>query len=281
MLRRGTETRVKENLAFKLFLPAKRYRLFIAVTIQLWAQVTDRRYLARLLRHAGLQRCGSRELRQTGDRVLRPGQGAWSEPVSTLHPRPHRPSGAVHGWCRGHGFVHAHHCHHPGHTPDQLEHHRPGPTSAGIACITMTYCAAFSYNSSRGPLPWIYIREIWSSRAREIGVMVGAASQWLFNSMMSQVTPHAIANIGWRMFLMFAIFNYAISGYSWLFLNEVYGVPVIDWMIDRAIGMLTELLIDFETLAGRDAGVLWRQSHWREAYGGCSARGTGEGSHQG
>lgn len=43
---------------------------------------------------------------------------------------------------------------------------------------------------------------------------VGAASQWLFNFMMSQVTPHAIANIEGRMFLMFAIVNYAILG-SW------------------------------------------------------------------
>ncbi|KAJ5755676.1 general substrate transporter [Penicillium manginii] len=94
------------------------------------------------------------------------------------------------------------------------------PTSAGIACIIMTYGEAFSYNMSWGPLPWLYLGEIFSSRSREIGVSVGAASQWLFNFVMSQITPHAIDNIGWRTFLMFSIFNYAIIGYSWLVLKE-------------------------------------------------------------
>jgi hypothetical protein len=37
---------------------------------------------------------------------------------------------------------------------------------------------------------------------------------------MSQITPHAIANIGWKTFLMFAIFNYAIIFYSWFVLRE-------------------------------------------------------------
>jgi hypothetical protein len=41
--------------------------------------------------------------------------------------------------------------------------------------------------------------------------------------MMSQITPHAIANIGWRTFLMFSFFNYAIIVYSWFFLKETQG----------------------------------------------------------
>jgi hypothetical protein len=44
------------------------------------------------------------------------------------------------------------------------------------------------------------VGEIFSSRTREVGVAVGAASQWLFNFMMSQITPHAISNIKWRIF---------------------------------------------------------------------------------
>jgi len=40
---------------------------------------------------------------------------------------------------------------------------------------------------------------------------------------MSQVTPFAITNIGWRTFLMFAIFNYANVAYSWFFLRETAG----------------------------------------------------------
>ncbi|KAL6229987.1 general substrate transporter [Aspergillus navahoensis] len=80
-----------------------------------------------------------------------------------------------------------------------------GATPAGIAMIIMVYAEA---------------------RLRDVGVTVGAASQWLFNFIMSQVTPHAIDNIGWRMFLMFAIFNYVIVVYSWIFLRETLKVSL-------------------------------------------------------
>ena len=57
---------------------------------------------------------------------------------------------------------------------------------------------------------------------------MGAASQWLFNFMMSQITPHAVENIGWRTFLMFAIFNAAIIVYSWWVLRETQGKSLED-----------------------------------------------------
>ena len=70
-------------------------------------------------------------------------------------------------------------------------------------------------------IPRLYIGEICPTRIREFGIATGAASQWLFNFVLSQITPHAIANIGWRTFVMFCIFNWAISVYSWLLLKEV------------------------------------------------------------
>ena len=97
-------------------------------------------------------------------------------------------------------------------------------TGAGIGAIAMVYAEAASFNLSWGPVAWIYIGEIFPSMIREFGVASGAGSQWLFNFMMSQITPHAISNIGaWRTFLMFCIFNYAIVVYSWWFLRETAG----------------------------------------------------------
>ncbi|KAK3196043.1 hypothetical protein K4F52_000911 [Lecanicillium sp. MT-2017a] len=83
-------------------------------------------------------------------------------------------------------------------------------TPAAIAAIIMIYCEAASFNMSWGPVAWLYLSEIFPTRIREYGIAIGAASQWLFNFMMSQITPHAINNIGWKTFLMFCIFNYAI-----------------------------------------------------------------------
>ncbi|OKO98388.1 Quinate permease [Penicillium subrubescens] len=174
------EARVKENLTFKeLLLPVNRYRLFIAVTIQLSAQLTGNTSLAyyatQIFSSVG---AGSAAKLVTGFFGLVKVCGVTIFQLFVL---------------------------------DRI---------GRIACIIMTYAEAFSYNMSWGPLPWLYVGEIFSSRTRELGVTVGAASQWLFNFMMSQVTPHAINNIGWRMFLMFAIFNYAIIVYSWFVLKE-------------------------------------------------------------
>jgi hypothetical protein len=44
-----------------------------------------------------------------------------------------------------------------------------------------------------------------------------AATQWLFNFVITKVTPSAINSIGWRTFLMFAIFCLAMAVFVWVF----------------------------------------------------------------
>jgi sugar porter (SP) family MFS transporter len=215
------EARVKENLTFKeLLLPANRYRLFIAVTIQLSAQLTGNTSLAyyatQIFSSVG---AGSAAKLVTGFFGVVKVVGVCIFHLFVLDRVGRRVPFMGGAFAMGSfmliiAIILATH-------PVSSNSTASGPSSAGIACIIMTYAEAFSYNMSWGPLPWLYVGEIFSSRTRELGLSAGAASQWLFNFMMSQVTPHAITNIGWRMFLMFAIFNYAIIVYAWLVLKEV------------------------------------------------------------
>ncbi|KAL2222506.1 hypothetical protein M432DRAFT_672160 [Thermoascus aurantiacus ATCC 26904] len=69
----------------------------------------------------------------------------------------------------------------------------------------------------------VYMSEIFPSRIREIGIAIGTATQWLFNFVFSQITPHALDNIGWRTFLMFCIFNWSLVVYTWFFIKETKG----------------------------------------------------------
>ncbi|KAH8200597.1 hypothetical protein TruAng_005249 [Truncatella angustata] len=96
-----------------------------------------------------------------------------------------------------------------------------GFTSTGAAAVTMVYLEAMTYNISWGPVSWLYMGEIFPTRLREAGIAVGTATQWLFNFVFSQVTPYAINNIGWRTFLMFCIFNWALAVYAWFFIKEL------------------------------------------------------------
>ncbi|RJE20429.1 Sugar and other transporter [Aspergillus sclerotialis] len=213
------ELRVKENFTVKeLLLPANRYRMFIAVSIQLAAQLTGNTSLAyyanQIFSAVG---AGSAAKLVTGFFGVVKVVGVLVFQLFVLDRIGRRVPFMVGAFAMG-SFMLIIACILATHPVDPDT--QTGTTHAGIAAIIMVYAEAASYNMSWGPLPWLYMGEIFSSRTREIGVAVGAASQWLFNFMMSQVTPHAIDNIGWRMFLMFAIFNYAIIVYSWIFLKE-------------------------------------------------------------
>lgn len=62
-----------------------------------------------------------------------------------------------------------------------------------------------------------YLSEIFPTGINEFDVVTGAVSQRLFDFVLSQIIPHAIAYIEWRIFVTFCIFNGAISVYSWVF----------------------------------------------------------------
>ncbi|KAI5461650.1 general substrate transporter [Mariannaea sp. PMI_226] len=101
-----------------------------------------------------------------------------------------------------------------------------GITSASVASLTMIYLEAMTFNISWGPVPWIYMSEIFPTRLREGGVAVGTSAQWLWNFVMSQITPHAIDNLGWKTFLMFAIFNFALVVYAFFIIKETKGLSL-------------------------------------------------------
>ncbi|KAL6852706.1 hypothetical protein ACO1O0_007254 [Amphichorda felina] len=101
--------------------------------------------------------------------------------------------------------------------PDQ------GLTPTSIASLTMIYLEAMSYNISWGPVSWIYIGEIFPTRIREAATAIAMATQWLFNFVLSQITPHAVENLGWKTFVMFAVFNWALLVLVWFFVKETKG----------------------------------------------------------
>lgn len=215
------ELRESEGVTWKeLLLPSNRYRIFLAITVQTCAQLTGNTSLAyyapQIFDSIG---AGNKSLFVTGFFGLVKIAG-----VSTfqflLVDRIGRKKPFMGGAFMMGTFMLIIACLGATHPPPKTATAATHINSYGATSIAMVYLEAFSYNMSWGPLPWLYIGEIFPSRIREIGIACGAASQWLFNFVMSQITPHAIANIGWRTFLMFAIFNYAIILYSFFLLKE-------------------------------------------------------------
>ncbi|KAF2661463.1 quinate permease [Lophiostoma macrostomum CBS 122681] len=106
------------------------------------------------------------------------------------------------------------------HPPDTKS---PNVSSASIAMVVMIYLYVIGYSASWGPVPWVYLSEIFPTRLRAYGVGMGAATQWLFNFVITKITPEAVNHIGWRTFLMFGIFCIAMCVFAFLFIKETKG----------------------------------------------------------
>lgn len=113
-------------------------------------------------------------------------------------------------------------------------HTHPPPSNsivvlpASIAMVVMIYLFVIGYSASWGPVPWVYVSEIYPLRLRAYGVGMSAATQWLFNFAITYMTPSAILHIGWRIFLMFGIFSVANGVFVYFFIKETKGKTLED-----------------------------------------------------
>ncbi|KAI3547058.1 hypothetical protein CSPX01_03890 [Colletotrichum filicis] len=82
----------------------------------------------------------------------------------------------------------------------------------------------------------VYMGEIFPSRIREAGIAIGTSTQWLFNFVFSQATPHAVQNLGWKTFLMFCIFNWALVVFVWFFIKETKGKSLEEMDAQDSVG---------------------------------------------
>ncbi|KAJ5902203.1 hypothetical protein N7495_002731 [Penicillium taxi] len=113
-------------------------------------------------------------------------------------------------------------------------------SQASTAMVAMIYLYVIGYSASWGPTPWVYLGEIFPTRLRSYGVGLGAATQWLFNFIITEVTPRAVNQIGWRTFLMFGIFCTAMGVFVIVFVKETKGRSLED--MDLIFGAVDEEL---------------------------------------
>ncbi|KAH7908218.1 general substrate transporter [Hygrophoropsis aurantiaca] len=78
------------------------------------------------------------------------------------------------------------------------------------------------------PIPWLYPAEISTTRIRARGSSISSLSNWLSTFIIVQITPPAIANIGWRVFAIFAVFNAFWVPIVYVFFPETKGLELED-----------------------------------------------------
>ncbi|KAF5554633.1 quinate permease [Fusarium mexicanum] len=128
-------------------------------------------------------------------------------------------------------------------------------SSASVAMIALIYLYVIGYSASWGPTPWVYVSEIFPTRLREYGVGLAATTQWLFNFVITEVTPAAINHTGWRAFLMFGIFCFANFAFVFFFIKETKGRSLEE--MDVLFGMVDQdqRRADYEKALGKDIAI--------------------------
>lgn len=129
-------------------------------------------------------------------------------------------------------------------------------SSAGYAALVMVYFFAAAFQFGWGPVCWIYVSEIPSNRLRGLNVSLAAASQWLFNLVVSRVTPVMLVTVGGKTgygtYFIYGSFCFTMGCLAF-FLPETKGVGsnYYTYYVDE---MLTRYRADFARANGR---VVW------------------------
>jgi len=64
----------------------------------------------------------------------------------------------------------------------QAGHSAPPPAPSSKAMAAMLYIYVCFYSMGWGPLPWVYVSDIFPTRTRHYGLAMGSASQWLWST---------------------------------------------------------------------------------------------------
>ncbi|PWN47567.1 sugar transporter [Violaceomyces palustris] len=121
------------------------------------------------------------------------------------------------------------------------------PSDASKAMAALIYIFSVAYSSGVGPVPWLYVSEIFSNGTRHLGLATASATQWAFNCAQAFAAPVAIKNLGYKVFFTFGTINIAGFAVFIFFLPETKGRSLEE--MDVIFGSVTKEQRDRDTKA--------------------------------
>jgi len=100
---------------------------------------------------------------------------------------------------------------------------------AGYFALVAVYLFAAGFQFGWGPVCWIYVSEIPTSRLRGLNVSMAAATQWLFNLVVARATPVMLVTVGshgYGTYFIFGSFCFAMVLIAVFFVPETKGVSL-------------------------------------------------------
>ncbi|KAF9884240.1 hypothetical protein FE257_001972 [Aspergillus nanangensis] len=99
---------------------------------------------------------------------------------------------------------------------------------AAYGATAFIFLFQISYALGFLPVPWFYPSEISTTRLRSKNAAIASAVNWLSVFVVVKITPIAIENIGWRVFIVFAALNFLWIPILYAFFPETKGLSLED-----------------------------------------------------
>ncbi|KAL4883236.1 general substrate transporter [Aspergillus karnatakaensis] len=97
-----------------------------------------------------------------------------------------------------------------------------GPDNKGMSILAVVFIFMYYvfYGMSLLSIPYMYPAEINSQKMRNIGTSFATTVNWLFVYVVVVATPTGIETIGWKYYMLYAIFNFCFIPLIWYFYVE-------------------------------------------------------------
>ncbi|KAK9386644.1 general substrate transporter [Lipomyces mesembrius] len=110
----------------------------------------------------------------------------------------------------------------------QIQHRTGIEHSAAIGAAVMLFVFEGAFTVGMQSTGWVYPSEILPLRLRAKGSAISTAANWISNFIVVEITPPAIENIGYRTYIIFAIFNVCFLPIVWFWFKETKGLSLED-----------------------------------------------------
>ncbi|GAC71198.1 hypothetical protein PANT_1d00043 [Moesziomyces antarcticus T-34] len=101
-----------------------------------------------------------------------------------------------------------------------------GDKTKGIVATAMLFLFNFFFSVGSLAIPWLYPAEINSTRTRMHGAAIATGSNWIFTFLVVMITPICVQNLGYKTYVMFAIFNFSFIFLTYFYYPETKGLQL-------------------------------------------------------
>lgn len=100
---------------------------------------------------------------------------------------------------------------------------KAGGKNNGIGTVVVLYMFQAFFTWGWMSNMWAYPSEILPIRIRQTGSALSVVWQWLITFLVVEITPVGIQNIGWKLYIVFCILNWATIVVVWFWYPETAG----------------------------------------------------------